>query len=457
MKPLFRLLDLRKDFDGQILLNIPELEIRAESCLLLSGRNGAGKSTLLKILAGLEAPDHLNIARSGKAGTLPWRQMRRWLQREVIYLHQQPYMFDRSVAGNIAFGLERAGMPKQGIRKLVDESLDWAGLRHLADKNGRLLSGGEKQRVALTRARVLSPKLLLLDEPFASMDLESRQQTLFFIRRLKTEGISTIVTTHEPYVARMLGDQHLHLCKTGPCRYSLVKPFLYEPASTGTASGEPRGPASMNQPIPIDQASGHQQTPKEEITGVVLAGGMGRRMGGRDKGLLKIQQRPLVGHVLDTLRPQVGPLLINANRNLDEYREFGLPVVQDLVGEFFGPLVGMASALKAAQTPYVLTVPCDSPRLPQDLCQRLFQVMIEADAELSVAHDGRRMQPVFALLRRELFDDMLNYLEHGGRKIDTWYMEHSFALADFSDCPEAFLNINTPEEWEALDKPDSSS
>lgn len=208
----------------------------------------------------------------------------------------------------------------------------------------------------------------------------------------------------------------------------------------------------MRRPLILEKTASQTQAPKSEITGAILAGGMGRRMGGRDKGLLKIEGRTLIEHVLDTLRPQTGQLLINANRNLEEYRKLGLPVVQDMVGEFFGPLAGVASALRAADTPYLLTVPCDSPRPPSDLCQRLFQAMIQADAEIAAAHDGQRMQPVFALLRRELLDDMLAYLEQGGRNTGAWYKEQRLALADFSDCPEAFLNINTPQAWAALDQ-----
>jgi molybdopterin-guanine dinucleotide biosynthesis protein A len=191
--------------------------------------------------------------------------------------------------------------------------------------------------------------------------------------------------------------------------------------------------------------------PVESITGVILAGGMGRRMGGQDKGLLPIDGRPLIAHVIDVLRPQVGPLLINANRNEDSYRELGYPVIKDRVGEFFGPLAGMASALQAANTPFLLTVPCDSPLVPVDLGARLYRRLTAADAQISVAHDGTRMQQVFTLLRRDLLPDLLDYLENGGRKVEAWYGKHRLAFTDFSDRPEAFLNINTPEELKRLE------
>jgi molybdenum cofactor guanylyltransferase len=191
--------------------------------------------------------------------------------------------------------------------------------------------------------------------------------------------------------------------------------------------------------------------PKTEITGVILAGGRGRRVGGQDKGLLPVHGRPLVSHIIDALRPQVGSLLLSANRNLGSYRAFGLPVVTDILGEYLGPLAGMASTMQGMNTPYLLTVPCDSPLVPLDLCTRLYHDLTTTTADLSVAHDGDRMQPVFALLRRPLLPDLLDYLENGGRKIETWYRAHRLVLSDFSDRPNSFLNINRSEELDALE------
>lgn len=182
------------------------------------------------------------------------------------------------------------------------------------------------------------------------------------------------------------------------------------------------------------------------ITGVVMAGGKGRRMGGEDKGLLQIRGKPMIEYVLETLRPQVGQILINANRNQEHYRRLGYPVVADISGGFLGPLAGMASALQASETEYLLTVPCDSPLLPARLAEVLSKALLEQKAEISVATDGERMQPVFALLRRSLLPSLLDYLDQGGRKIDTWYAQHPTALADCSGFPGAFLNVNTPEE-----------
>lgn len=187
------------------------------------------------------------------------------------------------------------------------------------------------------------------------------------------------------------------------------------------------------------------------ITGVILAGGRAERMGGRDKGLLRLAGRPLAAHAVDALRSQVEALIINANRNLDAYRSLGCPVVSDDVGEFFGPLAGMLAALAAMGTSYLLTMPCDSPLLPNDYARRMRTALEREGAELSVASDGKRLQPVFALLRAELQQNLRVYLETGNRKIDRWFGQHRMAVADFSDRPEMFRNINTPEELARLE------
>jgi len=175
-------------------------------------------------------------------------------------------------------------------------------------------------------------------------------------------------------------------------------------------------------------------------------------MGGEDKGLIELHGRPLLDYIIAGLRPQSGTIIVNANRNLDRYREFGYPVVTDVIGDFFGPLVGMATGMQAADTPLILAVPCDSPFVPARLCELLGHAMEKTGAEISVAHDGIRMQPVYALLRRELLPSLLSYLNEGGRKIDTWYAQHRLALADFSDSPDVFLNLNTPADRLVIEK-----
>jgi molybdopterin-guanine dinucleotide biosynthesis protein A len=184
----------------------------------------------------------------------------------------------------------------------------------------------------------------------------------------------------------------------------------------------------------------------DQITAVVLAGGKARRMGGQDKGLITVARRAMISYVINALSPQVSTLLINANRNSDRYREFGYEVIADSIAGYWGPLSGMASALQSISTPLLVTTPCDSPFVPDDLVARLSGAMNEAGAEISVAHDGERMQPVFSLLRADLSESLDEYLQSGERKIDRWFKSHHCVTADFSDRPETFMNINTPED-----------
>jgi molybdenum cofactor guanylyltransferase len=175
-------------------------------------------------------------------------------------------------------------------------------------------------------------------------------------------------------------------------------------------------------------------------------------MGGEDKGLLPLAGRLLVEHVLRAVRTQVAAVVISANRNRERYVALGYPVVADAVGEFWGPLAGVASAMQLAQTPYLLTVPCDAPLVPADLAESLYRAVRGEGAEIGVAHDGARMQQAFALLSCGLLADLLDYLEGGGRKVQAWYARHRLATADFSACPDAFANVNTPEELAELER-----
>lgn len=182
------------------------------------------------------------------------------------------------------------------------------------------------------------------------------------------------------------------------------------------------------------------------VTGVILAGGKGRRMGGNDKGLLQYQQKPLISYAINTLKLQVDALIINANRNIDSYQSFGYPVLEDSLDNFCGPLAGMLSAMKSVDTDYILTVPCDSPRISPQLRQRMMEVMLLEQAELAVAHDGERLQPVFCLLPCHLQTELEEHLKQGGRKIDLWLAEHKMAVVDFSDQADTFINFNHPED-----------
>ena len=180
------------------------------------------------------------------------------------------------------------------------------------------------------------------------------------------------------------------------------------------------------------------------ITGIVLAGGQGRRMGGVDKGLQLLHGKPMVVQVLERLTPQVDEIVINANQNLDAYRRFGHRVVADDIPGFAGPLAGLHAGMKAASNPLVVTVPCDSPFLPLDLVLRLRSSLGRND--LAVAKTGDQPHPVFALMKRELVTNLEAFLVQGGRKIDAWYGSLKFVEVQFDDEADAFRNINTIEE-----------
>lgn len=185
------------------------------------------------------------------------------------------------------------------------------------------------------------------------------------------------------------------------------------------------------------------------VTGIVLAGGQGRRMGGVDKGLQSLRGRPMIAAVLERLAPQVDEVLINANQNLEAYARFGYRVVADEVGGFAGPLAGLASGMKAASQPLVVTVPCDSPFLPNDLVPRLRAALDARSADLAVARTGAQPHPVFALARRSLLANLESFLAAGGRKIDAWYAPLAVVEVAFDDEAEAFSNINTRDELAA--------
>jgi molybdopterin-guanine dinucleotide biosynthesis protein A len=180
------------------------------------------------------------------------------------------------------------------------------------------------------------------------------------------------------------------------------------------------------------------------VTGIVLAGGQGRRMGGVDKGLQPLHGKPMVAAVLARLAPQVSEILINANQNLDAYARFGYRVVPDAIGGFAGPLAGLHAGLGEAKHALVLTVPCDSPFLPLDLLIRLRKQLGAND--LAVARTGEQPHPVFALVRKTVKPNLETFLAGGGRKIDAWYATLKVVEVPFDDEADAFRNINTREE-----------
>ncbi len=184
----------------------------------------------------------------------------------------------------------------------------------------------------------------------------------------------------------------------------------------------------------------------ENITGVILAGGLGRRMGGVDKGLQELRGRPLVAWVVERFGPQVDELLINANQNAERYAAFGHRVVPDRIPAFAGPLAGLHAALTVASHALLACVPCDSPFLPTDLVSRLLQALTASGADLAVAHTCAQPQPVFCLCRREMLPSLGEFLGAGGRKVEEWHATLRRVEVAFDDQPEAFANLNTRTE-----------
>jgi len=202
----------------------------------------------------------------------------------------------------------------------------------------------------------------------------------------------------------------------------------------------------------------------QEITGLILAGGRGSRMGGVDKGLQNLNGMPMALHTLLRLQLQTGQVMINANRNLAAYESFGVPVWPAVLADYAGPLAGFLTGLERCETPYLATVPCDTPRFPLDLVPRLAEALEREDADIAMAaapeqdKDGQikvRTQPVFCLLRVELLESLVDFTHKGGRKIDTWTALHKTVVVPFDqpgDDPLAFSNANTLAELKQLEE-----
>ncbi|MDH5355269.1 MAG: molybdenum cofactor guanylyltransferase [Gammaproteobacteria bacterium] len=189
---------------------------------------------------------------------------------------------------------------------------------------------------------------------------------------------------------------------------------------------------------------------KKNITAVILAGGQGRRMGGQDKGLIEFNGQPMVEILIEKLKGQGVKIAINANRNLPAYQAYGLPVISDQLGDFQGPLAGFAAAMGAVDTDYILTLPCDGPLLADNFVDFFIEAHSHQQANICVADDGVRLQPVYALIKVDLLQDLLGFLKSGDRKIDRWYAQHSFSKVDFSKQKSMFANINKPEDRAAI-------
>ncbi len=188
----------------------------------------------------------------------------------------------------------------------------------------------------------------------------------------------------------------------------------------------------------------------KDVAAVILAGGMGRRVGGEDKGLIQLNGKPLIEHVIDIIAPQVESLVISANRNIKQYESFSYPVISDRKEGFFGPLAGIDAAFFATDKPYLLCVPCDTPLLPADLLSSLYNALQDSDAPMAIAVDAQRQHPVINLMKRSVHDDVHNRLENGDLKLMNWIEKTGYACADYSEYPRALSNLNTSAAIEEL-------
>lgn len=187
------------------------------------------------------------------------------------------------------------------------------------------------------------------------------------------------------------------------------------------------------------------------VTAIILAGGRGIRMGGTDKGLVLLRDKPLIAHVLARVAPQVDKILINANREISAYASLGYTVLTDETPDFSGPLAGFALGLKHAQSEYLLTVPCDCPQLPVNLREQLENVLMQTHADIAIATSQGSDHPVVSLCKTSLLSNLERYLAQGGRKVSDWQKSLHHVYVDFSDVPDAFININTRQDLEQLE------
>ena len=192
-----------------------------------------------------------------------------------------------------------------------------------------------------------------------------------------------------------------------------------------------------------------------QLSAIILSGGRATRMNGVDKGLVTLQNKPLIAHVITRLKPQADEMFINANREIAAYEAFGLPILQDetndFIGTYIGPLAGFILGLMHAKHDFVLTVPCDSPLLPHDLAQRLYKGMQESRADIAVASSGGDTHPVFCLMKKFVLPSLQAFVDAGERKVSKWQKSQKYVEVDFSDCDAAFTNLNTFENLNALE------
>ena len=203
-EPLFVFHGIEKSYAEVEILRKVDLSLYPAKCILLTGKNGSGKTTLLKILAGLEKPEKAEIELSGKSRC--WKKVMPIIRKEIIYLHQQAFLFSGTVESNVSYGLRFTTLTRKQRSESLKKALEWSGLTELAKQQANTLSGGVQQRVAFTRAWILKPKVLLLDEPVSNMDQESREQACLLMQQMKSAGMSIVITSHVPQYFAGLSD-----------------------------------------------------------------------------------------------------------------------------------------------------------------------------------------------------------------------------------------------------------
>lgn len=189
-----------------------------------------------------------------------------------------------------------------------------------------------------------------------------------------------------------------------------------------------------------------------DVTGLILAGGLARRMNGQDKGLILFRRQAMVAHIVQALSTQCNDLLINANRNISEYEKLGYPVITDRHTGFQGPLAGMLSGLHHISTQWMITAPCDGPFMATDYVKKMQQAVTDNHTDIAIASCHNRQQPVYVMINRSLMESLQTFLDSNQRKIDVWYAQHEHTIVDFSASPQMFENINTPEQLRALEQ-----
>jgi len=185
---------------------------------------------------------------------------------------------------------------------------------------------------------------------------------------------------------------------------------------------------------------------KSDITAVILSGGRSSRMNGEDKGLILLNNKPMISYAANMVKARVGRLLISANRNIEQYQKYG-EVITDTLDDFQGPLAGILQAIQSADTDYLLIFPCDAPRLNETVVQRLLDTMNDNTIDICVAGDGMKIHPTIALVKTKLEQDLVDFLASGERKLGFWIEQNNFLKVDFSDCLEVFANLNSPEDF----------